>query len=303
MRCRMSFTRIPLLAVRAAAVVLVGLGAAGVRGEQAVIPTANPLDPGWAAVHVANWTEAVAVFESYDRDGADPEVRAEALFALGHIWQHRRPGEDMARAEAYYRRVVGAFGGSKAAPWAELTLARIVDLPESEPKTDEARQKLLADVRQRYRRILDTYPGHLVAHEAALRLGVSYLSQVGDGQAEQTGAEVLIAYVKTQPDNYLAANMHILVGDWHEQNGRWREAADSFVAAYHAGLPSMFHQAKTCFRIAQIAERRLGDDGLAVRWYERLLNEAPGDNRYYLAKLGAERCRARLAGAEPEVAP
>ncbi len=306
MRYPVRFARSGLVVVAAAVAVL---GAVAVRGEPAEGAAANPLDAGWEAVRIANWGEAIEVFEAYDTDDADPEVRAEALFALGHIWHHRRPGEDHDKARAYYRRVCDDFETSRAAPWAELTLARMADLPDREPKTAEQREALRRDVRRRYRRILERYDGHLVAHEAALRLGASYLVEVGDDAAEREGAEILIDYLarhpgtKEQPGNYLAGNMHILVGEWHERNGRWAEAVASFQAAYHAGLPSMFHQAKTCFRIAQIAERRLGDDALAAQWYERLIEEAPGDNRYYLAQLGAERCRERLAEAEREVAP
>ncbi|MFW6145793.1 MAG: tetratricopeptide repeat protein [Planctomycetota bacterium] len=303
MRGRVSVARIPLVAAAAAVVVL---GAAGLRGEQTDAARVNPLDPGWEAVRIANWGGAIEVFESYDTDTPDPEVRAEALFALGHIWQHRRPGEDMAKALAYYRRVLEQFPGSKAAPWAELTLARIADLPETEPKTDEARRALRKDVRQRYRRILERYEGHLVTHEAALRLAVSYFVQVGDAEAERTGAEILKDHLKAHPDkdhNYLVANMHILVGEWHERNRRWAAAVTSFQAAYKAGLPSMFHQAKTCFRIAQIAEYRLGEDRLATQWYERLVDEASQDSRYYLAQRGAERCRARLAEAQRGESP
>ncbi|NLF32516.1 MAG: tetratricopeptide repeat protein [Planctomycetes bacterium] len=302
MRCGEVSVRVAAVGVLVGVAAVVAWAAAGAGGKEAAA-TANPLDGAWEAVQIANWGEAVEIFESHDADVAESEVRAEALFALGHIWQHRRPGEDMRKAVAYYRRVVDEFPTSKAAPWAELTLARIIDLPDNEPRTAEERNRLLADTRGRYRRIMEAYEGHLVAHEAALRLGVSYLAQAGDAEAERTGAEILIAYLGGHADNYLAANMHILVGDWHERNGRWREAVDSFAAAYDAGLPSMFHQAKTCFRIAQIAEYRLGDDARAVKWYKRLLDEAPRDNRHYLARLGAERCGARLAAAREEAAP
>lgn len=266
-------------------------------------PARTDLDAGWALIRLADWRGAVKVLAAAERDAASDEIRAEALFALAHIWHHRPTGGDLDKAKGYYRSILAKYPRAKAAPWAMLTLARIVDTPEFEPKEAAELDKARSKAQEQYREVLATYPGHLVAHEAALRLAVTYLSQRGDLDAEQTGAKILIAYLPKHPDNYLAAQMNILAGEWQQRCGRDREAVDAFIAGYEAGLPGMYHQAKTCFRIAQIAEFRLNDDALAAHWYQRLVDEAREDNRFYMAKLGAARCRARLARVAEGVTP
>jgi len=266
-------------------------------------PARGDLEAAWGAIQMADWKTAAGLLTAAERRASDDEVHAEVLFALAHVRHHGRPGNDLAEARSLYTRVADEYPDTKAAPWAKLTLGRIVDTPEFEPKTERELQRNRAEAQRLYQRVLTDHPGHLAAHEAALRLGVTYLGQRGDDEAERVGAEILIAYLAEHPDNYLAAQMNILVGEWRQRNGREREAVQSFIAAYRAGLPSMQHRATTCFRIAQIAEFRLGDDALAAEWYQRLQDEAPADGRYYASRVGAERCRGRLARRAEGVSP
>ena len=58
---------------------------------------------------------------------------------------------------------------------------------------------------------------------------------------------------------------------------------------------SAFGTTKEIYKFAKIKMAK--DDALAAHWYQRLVDEAPEDNRYYLAHLGSQRCRGRLARA------
>lgn len=293
-----------VLAVGAVACTLgLSWSAAAAGGVKEVDPDRAKLSRGWGLIHVANWSPAIDVMEKLSRDASDRQVRAQAVYALGNIWQHRGNGADRDKAGGYYRRVMGEFSDTKMAPWAALALARMAAVPQQEPQDAQRRRRLRKDARRAYRRIIKTYPGHMVADESAVWLATTYLSRFGDDRALKTGAAVLLDYLGKRPDNYLAVSMHYLLARYYQDRAEYRETIRHLIASDAAGLTSERERATAYFRIGRIAERKLKDYSLAARWYYRIVTHARRDEKFYVAKLAAKRCRklaaAKAAAKEP----
>jgi tetratricopeptide (TPR) repeat protein len=295
-------------------------------------PASAPVDPAaallaeaWDHVEHVNYPAAQEAFEKVEealRGRAARAQRAEALYGLGHLWQYRRPGTDISKAKALYRRAAEEFGDTPCGPLALMALARLADAPEYERDRDRD------GARKLYRQILARHPGTFVADEAVLRLALTYLEDPGDRKAEEAGIGMLAGHLDSRPGNFLAAAMHMQLGSVYQGRGEFQKAVDHWIAADAADaqaaeaeltpqqrdLPperradrisqnrvmDRSTRAAVYFRIAKVAEKKLRDYGLAVQWYERIVYEIQRDNKYYVSKLSAERCRklAKEAGLE-----
>jgi outer membrane protein assembly factor BamD (BamD/ComL family) len=252
-------------------------------------PVRAILDAGWQELRFANWPKAQEIFEEARGKAAKREHQAEAMFGLANLWQIRQPGGDQERARRLYEQIVGEFADTPAAPWAHLGLARLADTPEYE------KQRNVELARKLYGEMIRAYPDHPATDEATLRLGMTYTENVGDRQAEDTGTAVLERRLAERPTNYLASAMHIVVGDVAQRRGNFRKAVNNWIAAdSKGGVTNTPDRAILYFKIAHTAEHDLKAYALAAVWYERIVTDVKRDNRYYVSKLGAERCR-RLA--------
>ena len=249
------------------------------------------LDEGWQEMHFANWPKAQDLLEQARDKASRPANRAEALYALGNLWQIRQPGADAPLARRLYERIVGEFAETMVAPWAHLALARLADNPEYESDRD------VELARKPYTEILRLYPDHPTADEAALRLAMTYLEKIGDAASEDTGKAILEKHLAARPKNYLAAPMHMQLGGLEQRRERYREAVAHWTAADEAGIPSLGDRANLYFLLGRVAENRLKDYPLAARWNEKLVTDVGRDNPYFVAKMAAERCRKRAAEA------
>ncbi len=295
-------------------------------------PPAAPADPlagllatGWDHLDQVNYPAARETFEEVLEANPSRAQRAEARFGLGHVWQHRRPGADVEKAARLYRQVAEEFPDTPSGPLALMALARLADAPEYEKARDRAK------ARATYRKIIARYPKQFIVHEAVLRLAMTYLEDLGDSQAAQTGLAMLRDHLAAHPGNFLAAAMHLHSGTTHQRRGEFPDAVRHWIAADAAdqkaaeteltpkerSLPPRRRanrvsrnramdsgtRASLYFRIARVAETKLRDHPLAVTWYERIVYEIVRDNKYYVSKLSAERCRKLAEQAGVDVPP
>ena len=105
-------------------------------------PDRAKLSKGWGLVRVSDWAAAIATFEQLAQGASDGQVRAQAVYALGSIWQHRGSGADRDKAAEYYGEVLDRYSDTKMAPWAALALARMAAVPAQEPQEEHDRRKL-----------------------------------------------------------------------------------------------------------------------------------------------------------------
>jgi tetratricopeptide (TPR) repeat protein len=261
-------------------------------------PAAVALESGWEQIRVSNF-DAAAELLPQAAGSSDPELAAEAHYALGHLWQFRVRNDDLDRAKREYQTVVDSYPKTRAAPWAMLALARLADLPTNEDDRE------IDSARTQYQRIIQTYPDHMAADEAAYRFGHTYLEQIGQPEAQNKGIEFLLNYIRTNPDSFLAPAMLLDIGRVYVSRQQWDQAVEYFVRAdatdqafaetYGTRTLSFNRLSAMYFQIAQIAEFELKDIPLAIRWYRRIINELDRDNKIYWARKSLE----RLGAADP----
>lgn len=274
-------------------------------------PPASPADPvaallkrGWGELDLVNYPKAQKTFEQVLRGAPAAAQRAEAMFALAHLWQYRQPGADLARAKELYEGVTRDLPETPAAPLALMALARVADAPPYE--TD----RKPAEARQLYRRIIERYADHFIADEAVLRLAMTYLEELGNAEVEDVGVKLLTDFLARKPESFLAPVMRWELGNLHFNRKEYRRAVREWIAAdtLDAKAPegramSTVARAGLYFRIAKVSEKRLKDYATAAKWYEKIVTEVRRENRYYVAKVSAERCRKLAAQAASKPAP
>jgi len=292
-------------------------------------PPAKPVDPtdkllatGWDQLGLVNYGAALKTFRQVMAAEGSREQKAAATFALGHLWQYRRPGADVEKARRRYEQVVSGYKGTPSARLGLMALARLADTPELERDRDVKRAQTL------YKKIIHEGPADFIADEAVLRLAMTYLEKRGERKAEDVGAKLLREHLSQRPDNFLAHAMHLTLGSLLQNRGQYRQAVEQLIAADRADERAAMKEltpeqssappaklaghltqvrvmargarASLYFRIAKIAEKHLKDYALAARWYERIVREIRRDNRFYVSKVAAERCRKLAAkGSRP----
>lgn len=268
-------------------------------GAAAAQPPGDPhralLDSGWQELRYANWPKARDLLEQAIAESPKTEIKAEAMYALATLWQIRQPGGSYAEAERLYARVAREFPDTPAAPWALLALARLADMPEYE------RDRNVDLARQLYREVLQRYADHVVADEATLRLAMTYLEKIGDTASEDIGAAMLARCIAEKPKNYLVYAMHLVLGDLAQRRQEYPRAVGHWIAA-DPGIIGASDRAALYYKIGYTAEHNLKDYALAGHWYDRIVTDVKRENRYYIAKVAAERCRG-LAAQAGQAAP
>jgi len=291
---------------------------AGGKPPVASDPAGKLLAEGWRQLELVNYPAAEEAFNRIRKGKARPAQRAEATFGLGHLYQYRRPGADVGRAAELYREVAGKYKDTPSSALALMALACLADTPEHEKdrRRDEARSL--------YRQIIEQKPDSFVVHEAVLRLAMTYVEEHSDPNMAR-GMRMLAEHLQSRPDNFLATAMHNQLAVAYVARDDIPKAVKHFQASdaadERAAVAELTDEQRTLplkrrlnrisqnrimdagtraslyYRIGRLAEVRLRDYPLAVKWYERVVYEAARDNRFYPSKRGAERCRKLAAQA------
>lgn len=283
------------LTVGSGLAMLLILGLAASPALSQASPADHPgLSNAWGSIQVANWPAAIRTLTELESSVTDPAVKARVLYLTAYVWQVRKPGEDLDRAKTYYQRVIDEHARSGVAPWAMMNLARSWDMSllQKDRQADRAREM--------YRRIVNEFPGHVMTHEATVWLASSRLARKGDPNEQQAGRQILFDWLADHPDNYLASTMHYLIGKSFQQQEKWSPAIRHLALSYEKGLPTSGDRASVCFAVAQIAQKKLRDYRLAARWYQEIVDHVQRDNKYFISKLLAEKCRRLAEGADVE---
>lgn len=251
-------------------------------------PTRVALRSVWEDMRMGRWHQAERRLAAL-RKQADPAVACAVRYAEGNLWQFRMPGNDLARARAAYEWVVTQHPQQALAAWSLLALARIPDLNVLRPAPAEAVPL--------YRRVMAEYPASDAAQEAALHLGLALWEAEGAAGAAKAVVE-LEAWLAARPHPLYEAQFHLLLGRLYRYPlADYPAAVKHLSRALELGLLTATQRVKTCWTLAQLAERYLQDRDLAVRYYTKFLVEYPRDANAFRAKQALE----RLGAPVPEV--
>ncbi len=172
-----------------------------------------------------------------------------------------------AQAKQLFEALLEASPDSALAPHAVLHLAR-----------GEEMQDFTADVldvaaaQRGYRRVLEQWPAHPAASEAALRLAGTHLKTYQPEQIQE-GVAVLEGWLAAHPDDPMASGMWQYLSGSYQLLGQLDRAVEAMVKADEAGLLLDANPMNQYWFIAYTAHHDLNNRALAIRYYRKLIED------------------------------
>jgi outer membrane protein assembly factor BamD (BamD/ComL family) len=205
--------------------------------------------------------------------------------------------EMLAEAEAAYRRVIDAAPGSAYAGRATLNLGRIAEIRDfggDEIDLDTARQ--------RYREVLEGWPGTRLADEAALRYADTYFQRFDDPTAVAEGAEFLETYARDRATSHLLPVIWEVLATVKQDKLNDRAGAlEAFLKAEELGLAEPNAAGMIYYRAAKLAEEQPEKLDTAIRLYQKVITDAPRSGRAFNAQLALQRLQKDHPGRVIEI--
>jgi len=193
--------------------VLVGLLVGCDRSGPAGDPKEKVLE-GWNNYRMGEFSLAIRAFESVTQNnGADPEIRFQALYGLATTWNLRRPDEDAKKATQYYNQILKLAPQSDWAAWSLLALARMKHLVPVGTEPD------VPKLYQAYQAVIDRFPNHIAAQEALVYQQSLLISTFQPKDAEKA-LGILEKFVTTHPESYFLSSAYGLIATCNETLNR-----------------------------------------------------------------------------------
>ena len=222
------------------------------------------------------------------------ELHLEALYGLATTWNLRRPGQDTDKATTLYREVIRLAPTNDLAAWSQLALARLQHL------VPVGREPDYPAVRKAYQEVIDRFPMHLAGEEAFIYQQSTFLLDRDNKEEALQALGALKRFVETHAGSRFLSPAYKLMGVAQRMLGNPDETVACMVKAFEttevdAANPRQ-EFAGTYWSIATTAEFEAGDFATARRFYKRLIDEYPVDQRVQGAYDGLKRMDAVEAG-------
>jgi tetratricopeptide (TPR) repeat protein len=249
---------------------------------------------GWRNFRLAEYDFALRDFEAALAGAArGSDEYFQALFGLANVWNLRRPGEDVAKARALYRRIIDEAPGHDLAAWSELALVRMLHVVPvgQDPDYDK--------VRAGYRALIEKYPDHLAAKEATIYLNATLVATLDPAMTRQAVSN-LTAFIASGTKEFVAPAWSLLAVSYTTL-GMQKERLEAEIKSLEnveVDPANPFNEfAWAYWNIATIAEFEVGDFDMARAYYRRLIEEYPADIRVFPSKQAL----ARMDAVEAEL--
>jgi tetratricopeptide (TPR) repeat protein len=277
--------------VLVAACALLAAGCSGSSLPEDAAGRAEATRVAWREVGFLNFAQARPVFRTA-RQTATPGSAEwlDATLGLAVCLHHGQPDVpyEKQRAAELYEEILAVEGEPREKPLALLYRARLadeIDYHRDEPDLEQAEAL--------YRRLMESYPKHPLAQEAALHVAQLriYKTEKADARAAATEFRT---WVEAHPGNPLESIQWLALAGAH--NSVFNDPAAALEAckqAEAAGLPRMMRRDQFLWTTATFAERA-GDRATARRYFARIIEEEPRSSYGYEAQL-----RIRKLGGDP----
>lgn len=266
----------------------------GCHKDEAPIAATDRISQAWDFYRMAEYTLAVRYFEVASTDPqATADQRLEALYGLGNVWNLRTPEPDIPKARQYFQQVVDTGGDSTWAAWSLLALAQIERLTLLNGKINVEKTSAA------YQRVVDRFPNHPAGEEAFLSRQFLQITTFKPADIEKSITE-LKHFTETHPNSDYLSAAYTLLANAYEEQKRYPD----FLAMLIMALKSQKQDATDptaesvglLWKIASVAEFKVGDFATARTYYQKLIDEYPIDSRRYAARRALERI-ARIEAA------
>jgi tetratricopeptide (TPR) repeat protein len=262
----------------------------GCRSQGANVSAGHSIQDGWQSYRLGEFKRAIAVFEELLAAAPEgSEDHLQALYGLATTWNLRRPGEDPEKAGELYRHLLQLAPEHEMAAWSLLALARMKHLVPVGQDPD------YPAVRKAYQEVIDRFPGHLAAREAFIYLNATYVATLQEEELRQAVAALETFVAESEKNNdlrFISPALSLLAVSYtalNEQENRLRVEIKSLSAVELDPFNPFAEYAWAYWNIGTIAEFEVGDFDTARKYYRRLLEEYPTDQRVYAVKVALQR--------------
>ena len=233
------------------------------------------LKRAWQAYNTANNPKAAGLFqEVLAADNANDAERVQALFGLG-VNSGYSIHSDQQKAKQYFTQIVENYPQNPAAPWAMMELAYLLG-------TDTLQER--NNGRKYYLQIIEKYPNSPAIHEATLRMASTYFFEI-DPELNSNAVKVLEEHLKKYPDNPLVSTMRFRLAYWYEEVDRdYEKGLEHALILGELKMADPYRWPMQYWNIAQMYRIKFNKPAEAVKWYQKIVDEAPRDYLVYAAK-------------------
>lgn len=242
-----------------------------------------------------NYNAAADVYRPIleDLPEADPHWPEAAFGYATSLWHRTPPGDGLVdEARQVFESIIAARPGSDWARAARLNIARIHMLRDFPGDAEDPAAAIP---------ILEAIAAEaegFIRHEAMVRLVECHRMDFENRESLERARQLLTDWLAEHPANPLAALMWEQLG-WMEllDFERPEAALAAFMEAEAIGFSDPSQGGLMLWRIAELA-RSAGRIGEAVRFYQKVVREAPSSGRAFEAQRALREIRASVPGME-----
>lgn len=220
---------------------------------------------------------------------AGSELWLKATLGLALSAQSKTPAtsDALGEAQTQYEALIDAAPQSRYAARSLINLGRIAEVRDFGGDVVD-----LDTARGYYRQVFERWPGQTIADEAALRYADTYFQSFDDPDAAAKGAGFLESWIEGHDDRPMASIIwEVIATVKHDQLKDYAGALEAFVKADELGLAEPNVAGILYYRTAKLAELEVGDLDTAIRFYQKVIVEAPRSGRAFNAQLALEALR------------
>lgn len=253
-------------------------------------PAADPaalVAQGWDEFRLNETRRAETLFaKAAAAAPKNSEVQLMALYGWGASLAFRSPDPEEAKGIEKYNEVIALSPQGDMAAWSLLALAR---LEHAVPVDHEPNYE---KVRAAYDRLIAAFPDHPASEEAFLYKQATYAASL-KAEGAQKALDAIQDFIKAKPGSKwlgpawgLAAECYAILGDPEKR------LAAEIQALEHKELDVNDPRADNSgayWKIASLAEFQAGDFDTARKYYRKLFEEYPTDQKAFVAQMALDR--------------
>jgi tetratricopeptide (TPR) repeat protein len=250
------------------------------------------LAEGWKFYRLGEYNIALECFDTAaEKAESKSDMQLQAIYAQANTWNLRRPGEDLAKAEHFYKQIIETSPAHDLAAWSSLALARMKHIAVS-CSTEIGPEPDYTVAFDSYKQCIEKYPNHPAAEEALVFQQMTLISTFNP-EKTQRAADTLEKFLSEHPKTvYCSAAYGLLAYAYRtlkqpekQLNAQIKSCEQEEIDPLNPGTD----KAIVYWGVATTAEFDAGDFETARKYYRLLIEQYPSDLRVFGAKQAITR--------------
>jgi tetratricopeptide (TPR) repeat protein len=292
-------TFFPRFSIACLAAVMLVMAVGGCQEKTEKTP-ADLVADGWRFFREGDYLHSDMAFQQANLlASGDAALRQQALYGLAMVWNLRRPDFDRDRAAKYLQEAFDLSPKTDTAAWIMLAQARMIHtvLPGDDPALDDIKKSHpdYAPIREAYQKVIATFPDHPAGFEAFVYLETTYVATLDPAESRQAIA-ALSAFMAKYPKTGFECTLYMLLGQAHFTLGEYPEHLQATLRSLETRpidpTNPIVDYAQPYYELACVAEFEVGDFATARKYYQKLIDEYPVDQRGAACRTALKRMDA-----------